>query len=60
LSIVIKERVKNPKGYIDYDLHRELIENALRNIFKPSEIEYYITLAKKKSLTEGKMEEIFD
>ena len=50
LEIVKQAKEEAPEGVITDDQLRALIEQALNSIFKPSEIEYYISLAKKKSV----------
>lgn len=56
-----KELKKDPEFEFTDERLRELLDQALKNMFRPSEIDYYIALAKKKkSLSDEVMIEIYN
>ena len=44
---------------ISEELQKSLIEQALQNMFKPGEIDYTLSMAKKKSLSSEQISETF-
>lgn len=57
-----KDEIKrrSPEHKIKEEELKELIECQVQQKFIPSEIDYYIEVAKKKTLSEEKMEEIYE